>query len=105
VADPTLRPDDFLTNVKPETMPRRTEDTFEALLLLARGYFKKTVLADRLALAIDPFFAHIADASTDGVWALPFVYLYALQIYFDFSGYPDIARGLGLLFGSRWPEH
>jgi D-alanyl-lipoteichoic acid acyltransferase DltB (MBOAT superfamily) len=35
----------------------------------------------------------------------PFVYLYAFQIYFDFSGYTDIARGLGLLFGFRWPEN
>src|SRR5262249_13392183 len=44
-------------------------------------------------------------APTAGVWALPFVYLYALQIYFDFSGYTDIARGLGLLFGFRWPDN
>src|SRR5262249_54213906 len=53
----------------------------------------------------DPFFAHVADASTAGVWSLPFIYLYALQIYFDFSGYTDIARGLGLCFGFRWPEN
>jgi D-alanyl-lipoteichoic acid acyltransferase DltB (MBOAT superfamily) len=33
------------------------------------------------------------------------VYLYAFQIYFDFSGYTDIARGLALLFGFRWPEN
>ena len=39
------------------------------------------------------------------MWALPFLYLYAFQIYFDFSGYTDIARGLALLFGFRWPEN
>jgi alginate O-acetyltransferase complex protein AlgI len=39
------------------------------------------------------------------VWSLPYLYLYSLQIYFDFSGYTDIARGLGLLFGFRWPEN
>jgi D-alanyl-lipoteichoic acid acyltransferase DltB (MBOAT superfamily) len=48
---------------------------------------------------------HVADSTTAGVWALPYVYLYALQIYFDFSGYTDIARGLGLLFGYRWPDN
>ena len=81
------------------------EAPLEALMLLARGYFKKTVLADRIALAIDPFFQHVADPSTAGVWSLPYVYLYALQIYFDFSAYTDLARGIGLLFGYRWPEN
>jgi D-alanyl-lipoteichoic acid acyltransferase DltB (MBOAT superfamily) len=86
-------------------MPAGPETPLEALHLLARGFFRKLVLADRLALARDPFFQHVADSSTAGAWALPFVYLYALQIYFDFAGYTDIARGLGLLFGYRWPDN
>jgi alginate O-acetyltransferase complex protein AlgI len=105
VAGPILRPDEFLTKLRPEEMPTRTEAPLEAVFLLARGLFKKMVLADRIALAADPFFTHIGDISTAGVWALPYVYLYALQIYFDFSGYTDIARGLGLLFGFRWPDN
>jgi D-alanyl-lipoteichoic acid acyltransferase DltB (MBOAT superfamily) len=86
-------------------MPCAPQAPLEALLLLGRGFFKKMVLAERISLAIDPFFAHVNDPSTAGVWALPFVWLYALQIYFDFSAYTDIARGLGLLFGFRWPEN
>ncbi len=105
VAGPILRPDEFLTRLRPGALPERTEAPLEAFLLLGRGFFIKRVLADRLAIAIDPFFAHVGDPSTAGVWALPFVYLYALQIYFDFSGYTDMARGLGLLFGFRWPEN
>jgi alginate O-acetyltransferase complex protein AlgI len=105
VAGPILRPDDFLNQLRRRTMPVRSEAPLEALQLLARGFFKKMVLADRIALAIDPFFAHIGDPTTAGVWALPYVWLYALQIFFDFSGYTDIARGLGLLFGFRWPEN
>src|SRR5207248_5802470 len=77
----------------------------EASWLLARGFFKKLVLADRIAAAADPFFVHVGDPTTAGVWALPYVWLYALQIYFDFSAYTDIARGLGLLFGYRWPDN
>ena len=61
--------------------------------------------ADRIGIAIDPFFAHVNDPTTAGVWSLPYVWLYALQIYFDFSGYTDMARGFGLLFGYRWPEN
>jgi alginate O-acetyltransferase complex protein AlgI len=105
VAGPILRPGDLLTKLRPDTLPHRPEAPLEAVLLLGRGFFKKMVLADRIALAIDPFFLHVADASTAGVWALPYVWLYALQIYFDFSGYTDIARGLGLLFGFRWPDN
>jgi len=105
VAGPILRPSDFLEKLRPATMPDRPEAPLEALHLLSRGFFRKMVLADRIALAIDPFFQHVADASTAGVWSLPYVYLYALQIYFDFAGYTDIARGLGLLFGFRWPEN
>jgi D-alanyl-lipoteichoic acid acyltransferase DltB (MBOAT superfamily) len=105
VAGPILRPRDFLVWLQPDTIPDRPQAPLEATLLLARGFFKKMVLADRIGLAIDPFFQHVGDGSTAGVWALPYVYLYALQIYFDFSGYTDIARGLGLWFGFRWPEN
>jgi alginate O-acetyltransferase complex protein AlgI len=86
-------------------MPTRPLAPAEATFLIARGFFKKLVLADSLAVAIDPFFANITHPSTAGVWSLPYIYLYALQIYFDFSGYTDIARGLGLWFGFRWPEN
>jgi D-alanyl-lipoteichoic acid acyltransferase DltB (MBOAT superfamily) len=105
VAGPILRARDFLAHLQPDCMPDRPEAPLEASLLVARGFFKKMVLADRIAVAIDPFFVHVGDASTAGVWALPYVWLYALQIYFDFSGYTDIARGLGLLFGFRWPDN
>jgi D-alanyl-lipoteichoic acid acyltransferase DltB (MBOAT superfamily) len=105
VAGPILRPGDFLIDLRTGRLPNRPQAPLEASVLLARGLFKKLVLADRIALAIDPFFSHVGDASTAGVWGLPYVWLYALQIYFDFSGYTDIARGLGLYFGFRWPEN
>lgn len=105
VAGPILRSNEFLDELQPSTLPSRTDHAGEAIYLVALGMFKKMVLADRIAIAIDPFFAHVADDTTSGVWALPHVYLYAMQIYFDFSGYTDIARGLGLMFGFRWPDN
>ena len=39
------------------------------------------------------------DPTTAGVWAMPYVWLYALQIYFDFSAYTDIARGCARILG------
>ncbi len=105
VAGPILRASEFLHHLRPESLPLRPTLSWEAGFLIARGFFKKMVLADTIAAAIDPFFANVSDVSTAGVWALPYVWLYALQIYFDFSGYTDIARGLGLCFGFRWPEN
>ncbi len=105
VAGPILRAHEFLNKLQPGQIPEQPLAPLEAASWIARGFFKKLVLADSIAMAIDPFFAHVADSSTAGVWSLPFVYLYAFQIYFDFSGYTDIARGLGLMFGYRWPEN
>jgi D-alanyl-lipoteichoic acid acyltransferase DltB (MBOAT superfamily) len=105
VAGPILRASEFLAYLGPGQVPARPQALLEAGGLLARGYFKKLVLVNRLAALADPFFAHVADPSTAGVWSLPYVYLYALQIYLDFSAYTDIARGLGLLFGYRWPDN
>ncbi|MDZ4286418.1 MAG: MBOAT family O-acyltransferase [Prosthecobacter sp.] len=105
VAGPILRAREFLWHLGPDTMMNRPSYAWEGTFLIGRGLFKKLVLADTIAITIDPFFVNVTDPSTAGVWSLPYVYLYALQIYFDFSGYTDIGRGLGLLFGFRWPEN
>jgi D-alanyl-lipoteichoic acid acyltransferase DltB (MBOAT superfamily) len=104
VAGPILRPNEFLDKVRPGRLPTEPEAPGEALGLVARGFFKKLVVADRIGATIDPFFAHVNDPTTAGAWSLPYVWLYALQIYYDFSAYTDMARGIGLLFGYRWPE-
>lgn len=105
VAGPILRPHEFLDYVRPGKLATEPQAVPEAAWLIARGFFKKLVIANRLGAAIDPFFAHVNDPTTAGAWALPYVYLYALQIFFDFSAYTDLARGIGLLFGYRWPEN
>lgn len=105
VAGPVLRAHEFLIHLQAGVMPRKSEAVTEAFLLMARGFFKKLVIADGIGRAVDPFFAHVMDSSTEGVWSLPYLYLYSLQIFFDFSAYTDLARGAGLLFGFRWPEN
>ncbi len=105
VAGPILRAREFLAHLGPGELPQKPLVPLEGTFLIARGFFKKLILADSIAAAIDPFFANVMQPSTAGVWSLPYVWLYALQIYFDFSGYTDIARGLGLWFGFRWPEN
>ena len=105
VAGPILRAREFLVRLRPGELPTRPIAEWEGTFLIARGYFKKMVLADTIAETIDPFFANVANPTTDGIWSLPYLYLYSFQIYFDFSGYTDIARGLGLWFGFCWPDN
>jgi D-alanyl-lipoteichoic acid acyltransferase DltB (MBOAT superfamily) len=68
------------------------------------GIFKKFIVADTLAqgMALDMVNA-VQTTSTLGYWLL--LYGYAFRLFFDFSGYSDIAIGLGILFGIRLPEN
>ncbi|WP_313023880.1 MBOAT family O-acyltransferase [Pseudomonas lopnurensis] len=68
------------------------------------GLFKKVVVADTLALKATPVFALAADGGTPSLYdAWTGALTYTLQIYFDFSGYSDMAIGLALLFGIALP--
>jgi len=69
--------------------------------LFAVGLFKKLVLADSLAALSSAFFENSPTVLLAWLSAIAFT----LQIYFDFSGYSDMARGLGRLFGFEFPEN
>ena len=75
----------------------------EAVRRLLLGLFKKFVLADTLAIiALNP---QIAVQIIRPGWLWIMLYAYALQIYFDFSGYTDIALGTARVLGIRLPEN
>lgn len=70
---------------------------------IAVGAFKKFALADTLSLvAMNP--SNVTQ-TTSPLWAWALLYAYTLQIYFDFSGYTDIAIGLGHWLGITLPEN
>lgn len=69
------------------------------LRIILWGYFKKVVIADRISQVIDPVFTH-SDTYSGAAVALACV-LYHVQLYADFSGYSDIARGVAQLFGIK----
>jgi D-alanyl-lipoteichoic acid acyltransferase DltB (MBOAT superfamily) len=74
------------------------------LAIFAAGLFKKVVIADNLAQFVSPVFAHLdAGGGVTTPWAWLAILAYSLQIYFDFSGYSDMAIGLALMFGIRLP--
>ena len=67
------------------------------------GMMKKVLIADTLATGINPGLADYTHLSTLQAWLCMLGYTY--QIYFDFSGYSDMAVGLGHLFGLRLPQN
>ena len=74
------------------------------LTLFAIGLFKKVVLADQLALVASPVFdAAAGGAPSTMASAWIGAVAYALQLYFDFSGYSDMALGISRLFNVRLP--
>jgi alginate O-acetyltransferase complex protein AlgI len=75
----------------------------EGLWLIGRGLAKKVLLADRLAPIANAGFTMAAVGTVDPGEAWITILAFSLQIFFDFSGYTDIARGSAALFGFRIP--
>lgn len=103
VAGPIIRPTDFLPQLKlPFSLTK--EQFFFGLGLIWFGLFKKVVLADFFASYADAYFLNIAEVYTV-FEVLIGVYAFAFQIYFDFSGYTDVAIGAALLLGYKVPKN
>lgn len=83
---------------------RGSEQIAHGLAWFAAGLFKKTVFADNLAhLVSGPFAAAAAGQTVGFADAWTGALAYALQLYFDFSGYSDMAIGLALMMGISFP--
>ena len=82
------------------TFPDR-DTRARAILLIVVGLFKKVVIADSLAPFVQSAFSN--PKTTGSLTLLMGVYAFAFQIYGDFSGYTDIARGTAYLFGIELP--
>lgn len=98
---PITRASEFLPQATAPRVPSEPVAA-EAFLLILRGLFKKVVVASFLAEALaDDVFA--TPAAFSGAEVLVGIYAYTIQIYVDFSGYTDMARGLALLLGFDLP--
>lgn len=101
VAGPIVRASEFIPQLYVRYNLERREFS-HALFMIINGLVKKVVISDFLAVNfIDRVFASPAHFS--GFENLMAVYGYGIQIYCDFSGYTDIAIGVGLLLGFRLP--
>ena len=103
VAGPIVRGSELVPQMETRRDPRRV-DTSRAFYLIATGLFKKVVIANYLATHItDQVFA--VPGSHSSAEILVATYAYAVQIYADFSGYTDMAIGIALLLGFKFPQN
>jgi alginate O-acetyltransferase complex protein AlgI len=104
IAGPLVHHAEMIPQFKRDRTGRSAVLAARGLAIFAAGLFKKVVIADNLAQFVSPVFAHLdvgGDVTTPWAWLATLSY--SLQIYFDFSGYSDMAIGLALLFGIRLP--
>lgn len=100
IAGPIKRVQDFVPQLKVPTELNR-ENLDQGSYLILNGLFKKVLLADNLSVFISGGFANPAAFTAGDIWL--FGWAFSLQVYFDFSGYADIARGSALLLGFKVP--
>ncbi len=97
VAGPIIRASDLLPQLTQIHVPTEQE-RWEGLKLIVHGFFKKVAIADNLAYSINYAFGNPTQANSSFHWWLV-ITAFAFQIYCDFSGYSDIARGLAKWMG------
>lgn len=86
------------------TFTPRAENLAVGITIFAIGLFKKVVIADNLATVASPVFAAAEEgAPLDFIDAWRGAFAYSLQLYFDFSGYSDMAIGIARMFGIQLP--
>lgn len=103
IAGPIVRGSVFL----PQMLDREFRPNWERLRaggsIFVQGLLKKLLIADRLALVVDPVFKDPAMYTTGSLWCA--LLGYTMQIYCDFSGYSDMAIGTARMMGFEMPEN
>jgi D-alanyl-lipoteichoic acid acyltransferase DltB (MBOAT superfamily) len=102
VAGPIERPQNVLHQFH-EEKKYNYENVRDGLLLMIWGFFKKIVIADNVSVMVD--LAYAQPEQQTGLTLLLATYLFAIQIYCDFSGYSDIAIGAAKTMGYNLMEN
>ena len=104
IAGPLVRHNEIIEQFRAEPRgPEMWQNLGRGFFLFAIGVAKKVLLADTIATVADPLFGYAAPLTAMQAWLAAIAY--TLQIYFDFSGYSDMAIGLARMFGLRLPQN
>ncbi len=99
---PITRAGDFLAQITESKL--NVDQLSRGIYRFTVGLAKKVIIADQLGVMVDQIFANPANANGVSVAWLG-AFSYAMQIFFDFSGYTDMAIGLGQMLGFNLPEN
>lgn len=102
IAGPIMRSSEYIKQLVNLKRPK-AKDIEIGLIFIVSGLVKKVAIADSLAPLIDSRFANAHSISQADAWIAS--YLFSFQIFFDFSGYVNIALGLGKLLGINLREN
>ncbi len=102
ISGPIVRASHFMPQLAAQH-PLRRDNLLDGFARFGKGFLKKTLVADQLAVCSDAVFADPSFYSSGTCWLG--VAAYAGQIYYDFSGYTDMAIGLARMFGFQFPEN
>ena len=103
IAGPIVRFHQFIPQLKSNKLNISLENISIGIVIFSIGLFKKVVLADQLGMVSDNVFLHSNQYSLSFFESWGGVLAFTFQIYFDFSGYSDMAIGLGQIFGIKLP--
>ncbi|MBO4711589.1 MBOAT family protein [bacterium] len=102
VAGPIVRYDNFLPQLKYRAVHYAA--FLYGLKRFVYGFSKKVLISNNLSPIVDKIYSmEPSSMGTATAWAAPF--LFGIQLYFDFSGYSDMAIGLARMFGIKIPEN
>ena len=100
IAGPILRAKELVPQLKNKILFKNENIRF-GILLFSVGFIKKIFLADNIAIIIDPYFENPEIYGSEDL--IKGYLLFPLQIYFDFSGYIDMALGTSIFLGIKLP--
>lgn len=104
VAGPIVLHNEFIPQLQKRENRKIDSSLFiDGFSLFILGLAKKVLLADVLAIVVNAEFKNIPYLDTPSAWLT--IIFYMLELYFDFSGYSDMARGMGKMFGFHLPEN
>ena len=102
VAGPIMRAREFLPQLD-HGVNINLDNLVEGFQLFMRGLLKKLVVADNVAIMVDQIYRSPSVFSSSTIWLG--VFAYSVQILCDFSGYTDMARGVGRMLGFELPRN
>lgn len=104
IAGPIIRYHEISDQIPDRSQSENTENRLSGFYRFVLGLSKKVLIANTMALKADEVFSLPIDQINSGV-AWIGILAYTFQIYFDFSGYSDMAIGIGKMLGFKFPEN